>query len=63
MTMTRRDYVAAAKIINDYFNKADQHDGLNANVHDFLINPFIEFFAKDNPRFDKDKFWEACTNA
>ena len=61
--MTRKDYVQVAKIINNYFDLADDYDGLNANVHDFLIEPFIEFFEKDNPRFDKDKFCEACTNA
>ena len=59
--MTRKDYVAVAKIINNYFDLADKHDGLNANVHDFLIDPFIEFFGNDNPNFDADKFWEACT--
>ena len=50
-----------AKIINDYFDKADEHDGLTANVHDFLIDPFIDLFSNDNPNFDADKFWEACT--
>jgi len=60
--MTRKDYVAVANIINGYFNSADQHDGLTANVHDFLIDPFIELFEKDNPNFDSHKFWEACTN-
>lgn len=60
--MTRKDYVAIAKIINSYFDLADQHDGLNANVHDFLIDPFVDLLAKDNPNFDKDRFWEACTN-
>ena len=59
--MTRKDYVATAQIINAYFDKADQHDGLNANIHDFLIEPFIEMFEKDNPNFNAEKFWEACT--
>jgi len=60
--MTRKDYVAIAKIINGYFGSADQHDGLTANVHDFLIDPFIDLLANDNPNFDKERFWEACVN-
>ena len=59
--MTRKDYVKVAEIINSYFDNADQHEGLVANVHDFLIEPFIEFFENDNPNFNADKFWEACT--
>ena len=59
--MTRKDYVATAKIINEYFDKADPHEGLNANIHDFLIEPFIEMFEKDNPNLNAEKFWEACT--
>jgi hypothetical protein len=60
--MTRKDYVAVAKIINNYFDSADIHPGLVANVHDFLIEPFIELFENDNVNFDSEKFWEACTN-
>jgi len=59
--MTRKDYVAIAQIINNYFDKADHHDALVANVHDFLIDPFIDLLANDNPNFDKEKFWDACT--
>lgn len=59
--MTRKDYVATAKIINRYFDVADYHDGLHANIHDFLIKPFSDMFAKDNPNFDAEKFFEACT--
>lgn len=59
--MTRKDYVATAKIINAYFDLADQHDGLVANVHDYLIHPFIKLFEADNPNFNADIFWEACT--
>ena len=60
--MTRKDYVEVAKIINNYFNDADQHDGLTANVNDYLIDPFIKLFENDNPNFNAEKFWEACND-
>ena len=58
--MTRKDYVAVAKIVNDYLNNADYHDALSANVDDFLVRPFIKLFEADNPNFNADKFWDAC---
>ena len=52
--MTRKDYVATAEILN---KNADE---LGSNLLDILANQFIEMFENDNPRFNADRFWEAC---
>tara|TARA_R100001244_G_scaffold132257_1_gene107763 strand:- start:528 stop:680 length:153 start_codon:yes stop_codon:yes gene_type:complete len=45
--MSRKDYVAMAKILGDH------------TASDSLVVDFIDFLAKDNPRFDRLKFFEA----
>ena len=52
--MTRKDYVETAKILNQFANEID-----SKNFQD-LIFEFSEWLASDNPRFDKNKFWDAC---
>ena len=64
--MTRKDYVATAKIIRNFFDacideEAFDDSPINAMIHDHLIDEFIKMFSADNPNFDADKFWEACT--
>jgi len=54
--MTRKDYVATAEILNKNAYE------LGSNLLDTLANQFIEMFENDNPRFNADKFWEACFN-
>jgi hypothetical protein len=53
--MTRKDYVAVADILSGYSN---------AMIDNFwwedLVNDFADFFAKDNPNFNREKFTEAC---
>jgi hypothetical protein len=51
--MTRKDYIATAEILNYASNK--MHPSLFAKV----VNDFAEMFAKDNPRFDVNRFHEA----
>jgi hypothetical protein len=52
--MTRKDYVETAKIINMFADSIDSH------VLQDLIFEFSEWFSSDNPRFDENKFWDAC---
>ena len=52
--MTRKDYVETAKILNLFADNIDSH------VFQDLIFEFSEWFSADNPRFDEDKFWDAC---
>ena len=53
--MTRKDYVETAEILNKFSNLID-----SITFQD-LIFEFSEWFSADNPRFDEDRFWNACT--
>jgi hypothetical protein len=53
--MTRKDYVETAKILNMFSETIDSH------VFQDLVFEFSEWFSADNPRFDENKFWDACT--
>jgi hypothetical protein len=53
--MTRKDYVETAKILNQFV------DGIDSHVFQDLVFEFSEWFSADNPRFDENKFWDACT--
>jgi hypothetical protein len=53
--MTRKDYVETANILNKFADEID------SKTFQDLIFEFSEWFASDNPRFDENKFWEACT--
>jgi hypothetical protein len=52
--MTRKDYVETANILNKFADTIDSH------TFQDLIFEFSEWFASDNPRFDENKFWDAC---
>ena len=43
--MTKKDYIAIAKIINKF-----------GKVEHMLLLKMCEYFKKDNPNFDADKF-------
>ena len=43
--MTKKDYIAIAKIINKF-----------GRVEHMLLLKMCEYFKKDNPNFDADKF-------
>lgn len=60
--MTRKDYIEIAKILNNFLADADEFPALTSNFDDFLVQPFIKMFEKDNPNFNAEKFWEACYN-
>jgi hypothetical protein len=51
--MTRKDYVATAEILNFMSNKT--HPAVFSKV----VNDFAEMFAKDNERFDVNRFHKA----
>jgi hypothetical protein len=53
--MTRKDYVETAKILNQF------SDTIPSHVFQDLVFEFSEWFSADNPRFDENKFWDACT--
>ena len=51
--MTRKDYVATAEILKYVSDKT------HPAVFSKMINDFAEMFAKDNERFDVNRFHEA----
>ena len=53
--MTRKDYVETAKILNLFVDEMD------SKTFKDLVFEFSEWFMSDNPRFDENKFWDACT--
>jgi hypothetical protein len=55
--MTRKDYVETAKILNNFVDVIDKND------FDDLVFQFSEWFASDNPRFDEQKFYDACIDS
>ena len=57
--MTKKDYISIAKIISS--NKIYTNNSTRKILkHDSLINDFVVMFKKDNERFDRDKFINAC---
>ena len=53
--MTRRDYLLIAKLIKD----ASAAPGF-AVRHAFVAHALADALAKDNPRFDRERFMKAC---
>jgi hypothetical protein len=50
--MTKRDYTALARIIGNHFARLGEVDCE-------MIDDLAKHFKKDNPLFDRDKFFEA----
>lgn len=56
MSMTKKDYELIASQINgSRFYRNEQYI-----VTEFLVNRLANVFKADNPKFDRDKFLEAC---
>lgn len=63
--LTRKDYVAIAdcialsrvKKIDEQYK--DYESGINAGCQD-VIHRLIDYFEKDNPDFDQQRFLTAC---
>ena len=52
--MTKKDYIRAAEIVRDIGNEHGDNAATGARLG------FIELFRGDNPRFDTERFNEAC---
>ena len=52
--MTRKDYIATAEILNYVSDKT------HPAVFSKMVVDFAEMFAKDNPRFDANRFYSAA---
>lgn len=56
--MTKKDYVKIAGVIKEYRHQK-RIEGYNWDLSD-LAQDLAVVFASDNPRFDQDRFLEAC---
>lgn len=57
MAMTKKHYTAVAKAINNVMWQTDTDPATVA----YIIAALSDIFADDNPRFDKNRFMQACT--
>jgi ABC-type lipoprotein release transport system permease subunit len=54
MTMTRKDYVKVAEILNAQMTEIDE------NVFATMVDKFCDLFHSDNPNFSPARFEVAC---
>lgn len=52
--MTRKDYKTIARVIHA------TRDMMDYNALAFLIGTMSNELKDENPRFDHDRFWDAC---
>ena len=53
--MTKKNYIAAAKMIS-----LMTYDIHTTGERAAVVNAFVDFFESDNPRFDRARFLDAC---
>lgn len=53
--MTRKDYIKTADILWAY------RFTMNEDAYRSLVSDFAEMMAVDNPRFDRARFFQACS--
>ena len=58
MALSKKDYIAIAKIISDCDNITKGSDTYINSLD--LIFDLTEYFEADNPRFARGKFFDAC---
>jgi hypothetical protein len=58
--MTKKDYVALARMLHDtYPSLVTQPDVTAWKLHRTITVAIADLLAQDNPRFDRDRFYEA----
>jgi hypothetical protein len=64
--MTRKDYVEIARAFRDeqesypFRDTLDRDTGLQINALFDMRDRLADIFEKDNPRFNREKFIQAC---
>ena len=53
--MTRKDYVATATILKNFYD----HYSISDSDFITLVYDFADMFADDNPNFNEDRFMQA----
>lgn len=54
VTMTRKDYISMAKLLKD------SREEMSPELFEKLVRRMADWFASDNPRFDRQRFEDAC---
>ena len=52
--MTKKDYIKAAELVRQ------DRKSLGEAIGQLTMETFVKFFHNDNPRFDEDRFRQAC---
>jgi hypothetical protein len=63
--MTKKDYKKAADIVRNLRQLSHKSSLVDTNHHDaswMTQEAFVSFFRDDNPRFDVERFREACND-
>jgi hypothetical protein len=58
--MTKKNYIAIAKIINEVNKRCEWTAEAESVLHAIRSN-LSQYFQEDNPAFDRNRFLEACT--
>jgi hypothetical protein len=66
--MTKKDYIKAAKMVSELRENAQLTSRVigakqrlyEENVSTEVEDIFVNFFRNDNPRFDENRFRQAC---
>lgn len=60
MAMTRKDYIETAKILSATRESLLSLGSEGENIFENLVADFMVMFEDDNPRFDGERFDNAC---
>lgn len=62
--MTKKDYILIAKIFNKNITSINERENApiykTTTVNKAMAKQFAYVFAKENPRFNEEKFLSAC---
>lgn len=54
--MSRKDYVAFAKVLHDALRDPNIGPSARINIMDNIMSPMADIFEADNPLFDRYRF-------
>ena len=58
--MNKKDYTAIAEIIDGNKQTSDDESWDFAHLNKDLVFELADYFQKENPRFDRERFLKAC---
>lgn len=60
MSMSKKDYEAIAEVFNEWVSFNSGEDDIDTYPAFQLSDGLANYFEKDNPRFDRERFMIAC---